>query len=975
MVRKIGALVAAVAAFASVASAEAQRCVDQWILVGLERPLAAAGPDGTHDLSTGRPALDHEIERNGVHRIDRVVRPEIGVDPARLAAHRLDRLYRFHVPPGADPVAVARRLSHASGVEYAEPDWIESVAGFERPQRFPSDLRFDEQWGLHQESDADVDAPEAWALTTGARKVIAVLDSGITPGHPDLQGKVLAGIDIVDGDADPTSEAAHGTWVASVAVARTDNFLGIAGACWSCVLLPVRTADSFLTTTISWFVNGMVWAVDNGADVINYSAGGPTHSQARLDAVRYAHEAGVFVVAAAGNGGGVGFPARYRETLAVGGTDPLDELTEFSSTGREMDVVAPAEAILVANPLGGFGLANGTSFATPLVAGLVALIDTIHPGVGREELKHIVQASAEDRVGDSTVDTEGWDPSHGFGRLNMYRALASARSIVGLHVDGKLETRVYHRLANVTADSYDFIRGDLHDLVRDGERIRVDSAICLENDSSDPDTAAGHEDTGLPAPDRGYYYLSRFTADGFPSSFGAGTGRIDRGFVAGPAPDRLLAGSDGAAGWGLGLAAAGDVNGDGFDDLILGAPGRATEGGGNGSVYLYYGGPEGVDPEPGWSFHSVVEDSMLGTSVAGAGDVNGDGFDDLIIGEPLFSGVLAERMGRALVFLGSAQGPRSVPDHYLRDPRPNARYGQAVAGIGDVNADGYDDVAAGAPRYGSPSNNEGRIAVFLGGANGLQAGPAWTFDSDQTGARLGVAISRGADFDGDGFSDFAAGAPRFSGGQSNEGRVFVFRGSATGLPATPSAILEVDAPDARFGMHVEVVGDVDGDGREDLAVSAPQIDGPTVREGAVFLFRGGGPDGVEPDPFDEHYTGLAHAQVHSVGGADVDGDGHADLLVGSSGLRITDVDEGMALLFRGSSGGFSDVPDWSESGRQVAALFGRRVAGLGDVNGDGYEDFAIAASGHDDSDYETGRVYIYLGRPDGPPTNPRHACD
>ncbi|MFA9446890.1 S8 family serine peptidase [Egicoccus sp. AB-alg6-2] len=266
------------------------------------------------------------------------------------------------VPAKASPRALAA-LQRTPRVAYAELD-----AAVEAETVAPNDPEWYRQWG-----PVKVNAPQAWAVTTGVRDtVIAVLDTGVAP-VADLKGKLLPGRNVMTGTSDTTDSNGHGTMSAGVASASTNNGIGVAGYCWDCAILPVKVMES--SGTMSDLARGIVWATDNGADVISMSLSGASGTTTVLDAVRYARDRNVSLVAAAGNQGDsiVRYPAAYPEVIAVAGTMSSDELYSWSNFGSWVDVAAPGQNRTL-NKDGAVFLYGGTSSATPAVAGVLGLL-------------------------------------------------------------------------------------------------------------------------------------------------------------------------------------------------------------------------------------------------------------------------------------------------------------------------------------------------------------------------------------------------------------------------------------------------------------------------------------------------------------------------------------------------------------------------------------------------------------------------
>ncbi|MEZ4655077.1 MAG: S8 family serine peptidase [Candidatus Eisenbacteria bacterium] len=298
------------------------------------------------------------------------------------------------------------RLSMDPAVVWAEPNGF-----YEADAATPQDPMLvdlpgtpENQWGIFKTGVFDL-----WRYGSGAGPIIAIVDTGInsfgTP-HPDLAANVLAtGIDYVGDDTNPTDEGAgapgygHGTHVAGIAAAES-NDLGIAGVDFQAKLLFVRvldcTAGGQCPGTYEDIADGIQWAADHDADVINLSLGGPDASNTVRAAVQYAIQAGAIVVAAAGNDGApvLSYPAGFPETIAVGATDANDDVASFSNWGPELDVVAPGVDIYSTIPGPSFGKKSGTSMATPFVSGLAALITAKNPAITQSEMETYLQQHA-----------------------------------------------------------------------------------------------------------------------------------------------------------------------------------------------------------------------------------------------------------------------------------------------------------------------------------------------------------------------------------------------------------------------------------------------------------------------------------------------------------------------------------------------------------------------------------------------------
>ncbi|MFC4405510.1 S8 family serine peptidase [Haloarchaeobius iranensis] len=276
----------------------------------------------------------------------------------------------------------------------------------------PDDPQYGQQYAPQQ-----VNAPSAWDTTLGSEGVtIAVVDQGTDYTHPDLSARFGSedGCDFVDDDGDPAPNAAsenHGTHVSGIAAATTDNGTGVAGMS-DCTLLSVRVLGGGGGGSLSDIADGIQWAADQGADIINMSLGGGGYSQTLKDAVSYALSNGTLPICAAGNSGqrGVAYPAKYSECVAVGALDQNENLASFSQYGPDLDVVAPGVDVLSTVPGGSYERLSGTSMACPATSGVAALGLSANPGLSAEELRSQLQDTAvdvglgEEKQGDGRVD-------------------------------------------------------------------------------------------------------------------------------------------------------------------------------------------------------------------------------------------------------------------------------------------------------------------------------------------------------------------------------------------------------------------------------------------------------------------------------------------------------------------------------------------------------------------------------------------
>jgi len=348
--------------------------------------------------------------------------------------------------------------------EYVEPNFVGHGHGYS--QTTPNDTFFNRQWSHYNDGtfslsnstvDADIDSELAWDITQGnSNLIIAILDSGLKLDHPEFAGRIWTnpsevqdgsdtdsngfiddingGWDFVNNDNNPTDDHGHGTNVAGIAVASGNNSNGYAGVNWNSKIMVCKILDDNNSGLYSWWADAIYYAVDNGASVINLSAGGNGSSTLLENAINYAYNNNVVIVVSTGNQNSViQYPARYTNAFAVGSTDSDDtrsapffwSSTSGSNFGPELDFVAPGNYI--------YGLSyssntnfntywGGTSQAAPHVAGLVSLLLSVDSNLTVDQIRTILEESSEDQVGDSD-DTIGWDQYYGHGRINAYNAL------------------------------------------------------------------------------------------------------------------------------------------------------------------------------------------------------------------------------------------------------------------------------------------------------------------------------------------------------------------------------------------------------------------------------------------------------------------------------------------------------------------------------------------------------------------------
>ena len=458
----------------SVFAAPSNRRDDTLILQFRETPATAARSPRyqalarRYGLVDEGPIVPPATHGNG-HRSPRR-KPNANADRVRA---RLERYVILRAARSFDVDGAVAEFKALPEIATAEPDRVLRAAGFlgDPITAPPDDPAFAPyQWNLKNTGDqttepeqlvkkvgADIHATEAWAVTTGdANVVVAILDTGMRYDHPEFAGRIWRNVDEIpengiDDDGNgyvddvvgynfaasnpyPYEDNGHGTACASILGANGNNGSLMAGVDWNCRLMPLKVLGNGVGSIVN-VARGIVYAADNGADVVSMSLGGEGYSEILHDACEYAHDAGLFLAAAMmnDNTSTPAYPAAFDDLVAgVGSTDPADQRCTPETSGYgpnygpHIDVMAPGVSIPVisiGSPTG-ITLGGGTSFATPMVAGLGALIDAVRPGLTADQVRDLIRYSAADQVGRPTEDTPGFDIYHGYGRIDAGRALA-----------------------------------------------------------------------------------------------------------------------------------------------------------------------------------------------------------------------------------------------------------------------------------------------------------------------------------------------------------------------------------------------------------------------------------------------------------------------------------------------------------------------------------------------------------------------
>lgn len=383
------------------------------LILAVAAPLAGAQPAGAPAPATApqwvpgrllvqpRPGLSDEefakiLKTHGAKSVGRIT----GID-----------VHIVQLPANASEKAVAALLAKNPHIKFAEPDMIL------KPEATANDPYFVNAWHLPK-----IGAPTAWDSSNGTNITIAILDSGVDAAHPDLSGKLVAGWNFYDNNSTTTDVYGHGTMVAGTAAATTNNGIGVASVAGGAKIMPIRVTDTSGLGYLSAMASGLTWAADHGARVANLSfeaAGGYSTVQT---AAQYLKNKGGLLASAAGNSGALQSFAYSDTNIVVSATDSNDAKTSWSNYGSFVSVAAPGVGIYTTVRGGGYGAVSGTSVASPVTAGVVALMMSANPTLGAGNVQSLLYASVKD------LGTAGKDSYYGYGRVDAAAAVLAAKS-------------------------------------------------------------------------------------------------------------------------------------------------------------------------------------------------------------------------------------------------------------------------------------------------------------------------------------------------------------------------------------------------------------------------------------------------------------------------------------------------------------------------------------------------------------------
>ena len=728
------------------------------------------------------------------------------------------------------------------------------------PQDPPNDPLFDagplpnfanEQWDMAAPSggfDRGISAAAAWPLTTGEGAIVADIDLGVDLTHPDLAGQFMRGYDFYERDADPTSDTrnSHGTQVAGILGAATDNGIGIAGIAPGARIMPLRTADHILHQGTR-LGQAVVYAADHGADVLSMSLGADSFSRQLRDSVTYAAAKGTVAVVASGNEFHFHhhYPQIHDDAIAVGGINPdtadlrdkdpnaAPVATDFTvhasyaDYGPHLDVVAPTQVPAI-NFGGGTELKwSGTSAAAPHVAGVATLVASRARAQGIElrsgELLQIIRMSADDLTNPGNGSAEGWDLTSGWGRVNALSAVEMAESGKIPPVPDIEEPGWYRPVAKGRLPVRASIAGR--------SAVSWELSVGAGEEPSEFDRIASGRGTGGEV--KTLARLGRVAAGGYTLRLQATDARgntgEDRAFFTSIGRDErvhrrfpldlgtsgeaspALANLDGKRGDEIVLATA-----DGLIRVLSGRSGKTLP-----------GWPRAMRKVPGAGAIArrigPVRAGILATPAVG--DIAGGGAEEI---------VATGLDGRLYAWSTRGKPLRGFP--YRIDLRRPAEDGQLDAAIyaspalADLAGDDRLEIVFGAA--------DQKIYAVDGRGRDLDGWPVLA----REGGNVAKILSSPAvgDLDGDGSPEIVEGtAEAYGSTPSTTGRVYAFRANGErvpGWPVEPPALAADSIPLAGEGVPVSPsLADVDGDGDDEVAVAAftgsPQLydgDGSSV---------------------------------------------------------------------------------------------------------------------------------------------------
>ncbi len=375
--------------------------------------IALAGEANAINTKENSPGVQPENAKNLIvgfsDKIPNDINEKVKAHGAAVVSKNDDINFVVVDPKGRNKAELMSELGRLPKAAYVEEDYI-ATAFLD-----PNDTGYPNQWG-----PGDIFAPFAWNITLGSPGVIvAIVDTGVDYNHPDIAANYyIGGYDFINNDADPVDDNGHGTHVAGIAAAVTNNGVGVAGISQSKIMAE-KVLSASGSGSYSAVASGITHAANNGAKVISMSLGGGFKSNTLQNAVNYAWNKGALIVAAAGNdnSGKISYPAAYPNVIAVSALNPDDSFAYYSNHGKKIELAAPGTGVYSTYPGGGYATMSGTSMATPFVSGSAALVLSKNGGLTNQQVRNILDNSAVD------LGASGKDVYFGYGKVNPYGAL------------------------------------------------------------------------------------------------------------------------------------------------------------------------------------------------------------------------------------------------------------------------------------------------------------------------------------------------------------------------------------------------------------------------------------------------------------------------------------------------------------------------------------------------------------------------
>lgn len=418
---------------------ENDRPLDYKVSIDLKKNISKQGKSNGPNLTGSEPDLDLEKEAVIVDIVpsnEKTYIPSeviIKLNDESINEKELARTHSLDIISSTKSSVLAKidenesltdkinSLMEDDRVSYAEPNYIY------RATFIPNDPYYNNNWPGNiwgkQWGPQKIGSPAAWDITTGTpSSIVAVIDTGVDYTHPELIGRVINGWDFSNNDTDSIDDNGHGSHVAGIIAANGHNNIGIAGTSWNSKILAIKSLNSSGTGSLIDVADSIIYAADNGADIINLSLAGSSYSQTLQDAVDYAHGMGSVIIAAVGNDGStlLNYPAGLNNVIGVGATNQSDVRAHFSNFNSSVDISAPGVSIssLGSTPLGyTYAIMSGTSMATPFVSGVASLINSIRPNWTPDQIERRLTEAASD------LGVTGRDDYYGWGRLDAYEAI------------------------------------------------------------------------------------------------------------------------------------------------------------------------------------------------------------------------------------------------------------------------------------------------------------------------------------------------------------------------------------------------------------------------------------------------------------------------------------------------------------------------------------------------------------------------